>query len=272
VAAALAVVFALGVVLSFAGGGDGDSGVAPPTFGSGPPLTTPSSEPATTAPEVTTTIPNSDTERRDREACEERARNATITYQPAKTMVVNETERVEAIVTSGGAAPRDLEGDEPVEQREATLACSVEAELTGVDFEIQPSGPQATSFEGDTVEWSWNVKPERSGSDLSLLLTVRGFVDGADRGNGEAARVRGPAPILVDISVEAESKSVTERVADVWFGFWSSTVWTAIAGVLSVLALFGVRGRDPRAKPGGGQGPPPPPPQPPAGWDPPSPG
>jgi hypothetical protein len=101
-----------------------------------------------------------------------------------------------------------------------------------------------------------------------LVLTVRGFVEGVDAG-GAAGVVRGPDPIVVAISVESESKSATERVSDIWFGFWSSTVWTAIAGVLSVLAFFGIRGRLPASNDGAAKSPPLPPPPPPEGLPPP---
>ncbi len=271
IAIALAVVFGLAALLPLLGSGAGDDGAAAtsPTLGTGPPPDE-TTEPATSSP-ATTALP-SEQERREREVCEARARDAVVTYQPTKEMVVGEAELVEAIATSGGALPPDdLEGGEAAEDRETVLACSVEAELTGVDFEIEPSGPQQGSFLNEaTVRWSWTVKPERTGSDLPLQLTIRGFVGGVDVGSAAARLVRGPDPIIVDISVESESRSATERLADFWFGFWSSTVWTAIAGVLSVLAFFGIRGRATDRGESRPKGPPPLPPGPPGGWAPPS--
>ena len=45
------------------------------------------------------------------------------------------TETVEVVATVGGAAPpSSLPGDEPAEQQDAALGCSVEAELIGLNL------------------------------------------------------------------------------------------------------------------------------------------
>ena len=206
-----------------------------------------------TIPETTSapsTIPAAERRRRELEACEEKARDAAITYQPNKQMVVGVAEVVEVVATVGAAAPpTSLPGDEPSEQRDAPLACRVEAELTGLDFDIEPSGPQQASFlSADQVSWSWIVEPQESGSGLPLQLTVRGFVEGASDVGGSQELARGPEPIIVAISVDAQPRSFTERVADMWWGFWDSRLWTGIAGVLALLAFFGVRGREPNRR------------------------
>ena len=162
--------------------------------------------------------------------------------------MVGVSEQVEAVATVGAAAPpSSLLGDEPAQQEAAPLGCSVEAELTGVDFDIEPRGPQERSFvSGDELRWTWTVRPNRSGSGLLLELTVRGFVRGVSDVAGARELARGPDPITVSISVVSEPRSFTERAADVWWGFWESPLWTGIAGILAVLAFFGVRGREPR--------------------------
>jgi hypothetical protein len=115
------------------------------------------------------------------------------------------------------------------------------AELSGLSFEIDPRGPQKASFPDEgQVTWQWIVKPTESGSQLPLQLTIRGFPDGFQD------FARGPNPITVEIAVSAEQRSVTERVADVWWGFFDSRLWTGIAGILALLAFLGVRGREPR--------------------------
>ena len=156
-------------------------------------------------------------------------------------------ETVEVVATVGGATPpSSLPGDEPAEQQDAALGCSVEAELIGLNFDIAPSGPQKKSFlRGDHVTWSWDVRPKQSGSRLSLTLTVRGFVEGVSDRAGAQELALGPDPIIVAISVQSEPRSITERAADVWWGFWDSRLWTGIAGVLALLAFFGVRVREP---------------------------
>ncbi len=201
----------------------------------------PSTSANTTSPPATTPVTD-----REREACEER-RGKRRSPTTQKEMVVGVSETVEVVATVGAAAPpTSLPGDEPSQQQAAALACSVEAELTGLDFDITPSGPQKASFlSGDHVTWIWTVQPRQSGSGLPLQLTVRGFVEGVSDVAGAQELARGPDPIIVAISVEAEPRSFTERAADVWWGFWDSRLWTGIAGVLALLAFFGVRVREP---------------------------
>ena len=52
--------------------------------------------------------------------------------------------------------------------------CTVEANLTGSDFDITPDEPQPQSFLGTRVLiWEWQVSPKHPGDDLELALRLQ---------------------------------------------------------------------------------------------------
>jgi hypothetical protein len=66
--------------------------------------------------------------------------------------------------------------------KEVLIGRKMFAELTGPDFEIQPSGlKEETYIEGRPLRWSWLVKPKRASKD-GLPLEIRVM---ADPGEGQ---------------------------------------------------------------------------------------
>jgi hypothetical protein len=69
-----------------------------------------------------------------------------------------------------------------VQQRTGTFAQSVEATLTGEDFEIDPSGPQErTATLSHPVEWEWKLKPTSAGTKTVTIEVTANIQVGADK-------------------------------------------------------------------------------------------
>jgi hypothetical protein len=65
----------------------------------------------------------------------------------------------------------------PIESKEKRpFAQSLEATLSGQDFEISPSGPQArTATTAQPVEWNWKLTPASTGKKHSRLRLLQIF-------------------------------------------------------------------------------------------------
>lgn len=154
---------------------------------------------------------------------------------PAQASLADKAEAV-------GLSP-NLEGETQVVP-EVRYAAQMQAELSGIDFEISPKGPQArTVLPDQAVKWVWTVKPKAPGEAQILTLAINALVtaDGADL-----------PPI--------EIRTFTERFP-VRITFWGrlvlisgelKVVHGAIAAVGGTLAAVGVwllkRRRKPAAK------------------------
>jgi hypothetical protein len=69
-----------------------------------------------------------------------------------------------------------------VQQREGSFAQSVEATLTGDDFEIEPAGPQArTATLSHPVEWEWKLKPTSAGTKIVTIEVAANIQVGSDK-------------------------------------------------------------------------------------------
>ena len=157
--------------------------VVPPTTDE-PPLTTepteppdttdsvgppPTGEPGTTVPAAPETI----------EECEEQASAAEsqLAYEPERQMVVGSSYNIQAAL-SLDALPPDVTFETPTTVVVLPDArCTVEARLSGSDFDITPDESQPQSFLGTRVlVWEWQVSPKHPGDDLELTLRLQATV------------------------------------------------------------------------------------------------
>jgi hypothetical protein len=68
-----------------------------------------------------------------------------------------------------------------VEQHAGSFAQSVEASLTGDDFEISPTGPQArTATRSHPVEWEWKLKPTSTGTKTVTIEVAANIAVGSE--------------------------------------------------------------------------------------------
>jgi len=218
------------------------------------PTTTPTGgdEPSDTTAPATTALPTDDastTARQAKRDCEARAAQAVVTYQPDKEMVVAVAEPVEVVATAGTAAPpSSLAGGESPTSIPVHLACLVEAELSGPDFDVQPEGWVRESFLAtDEIHWTWLVKPTHAGHDLPLRLEIRSLITDPDGGDPTPV---GPSPAIVEIVVKAEPGAWYDGIGRLWGAVWSNPIWPAAGGVVALLTFLGVKRRtDPRGAP-----------------------
>jgi hypothetical protein len=135
-----------------------DSGRPPPT-----------GDPGATVPAAPKTI----------EECEEQAAAAEsqLAYEPERQMVVGNSYKIQAAL-SLDALPPDVTFETPTTVVVLPDArCTVEANLTGSDFDITPDEPQPQSFlDTRVLIWEWQVSPKRPGDDLELTLRLQANV------------------------------------------------------------------------------------------------
>jgi hypothetical protein len=180
-------------------------GEPPDTTDEGPPQT---GHPGTTVPAGPETI----------QECEEEAATAQsrLIYEPERRMVVGDSYEVQAAL-SLDALPPDVTFETPTTVVAVPDArCTVEARLTGSDFDITPDGPQPQSFLGTRVLiWEWQVSPERPGDDLELKLRLQSSV--VENGRSVPGRT-----VLSEttIDVDAAPTSFVSRLSD-----WSRGVF-----------------------------------------------
>jgi len=182
--------------------------------------------------------------------CDQAAQHARITYQPKKQMTVakvNEVVVAADTVEGSDTTTTDAFAGAATTVVPAELSCHVQARLSGEDFHIGPEGYQDRSFLNTThVDWSWQVKPDRSGSDLQLTLEIQGIVHTPDEGDLPTASRTFRAKILV----ESEPEGFWTHVNDAVSGFFEHPAVKFVgAGGLLGIVLWIVRRA--RGKPGG---------------------
>jgi hypothetical protein len=110
------------------------------------------------------------------EECEEQAAAAEsqLAYEPERKMVVGDSYKVQAAL-SLDALPPDVTFETPTTIKVLPdTRCTVEASLTGSDFDIAPDDPQPQSFlDTRVLIWEWQVSPKRPGDDLELSLRLQ---------------------------------------------------------------------------------------------------
>lgn len=151
---------------------------------------------------------------RDISDCEQMARQAEsqLVYQPDRRMTFGNSYDVVAVLaldsTDAGAVA--LPGpDRTTIVTVGGTRCTVEAELTGPDFEITPPGPHAQSFlDSRVLTWRWQVAPKRTGTDLKLLLRIQPTVVE----DGKAPRPGNPGFHDAVIEVESQPQSLISKV------------------------------------------------------------
>jgi hypothetical protein len=120
-------------------------------------------------------------------------------------------------------AVREAAGSETnIAQRDAALLPSLEAELTGVGFDIRPlqSDARQTLLNDRPNEWSWEVRPKQEGA-RRLTLTVWGLLSFGDE---RFPRIR-VQTLRHDVNVSV-SMPTRLRLA----GEWAASHWEASAG------------------------------------------
>jgi hypothetical protein len=142
----------------------------PPTSGTTD-TTAPDGAPPSTGPNSTVPAPP-----RTIAECEKQAAVAEsrLAYEPERQMVVGDTYKVQAAL-SLDALPPDVTFETPTTILVLPdTRCTVEANLTGSDFDITPDEPQPQSFLGTRVLiWEWQVSPKHPGADLELALRLQ---------------------------------------------------------------------------------------------------
>ena len=115
-------------------------------------------------------------------------------------------------------------GTTPIYGKEILIGKKMYAELTGPDFEIEPSGMQAQTYiEGRGLRWSWLVKPKHK-SDNGIPLEIRVL---ADPGEGQT-----PVETIREVViVSARTKTWKELIEELdW--------WIKLLGGSGVSAIF----------------------------------
>lgn len=147
-------------------------------------------EPPTTSPDTTdseggattttvgppTTVP---TVPESIEECEEQAAAAEsrLVYEPERQMTVGDTYDVRAALSLDDLPPDVTFGSPTTIVVVPDARCTVEAVLTGPDFDISPDEPVAQSFVGTRVlVWEWEVSPTRPGNDRELTVRLQANV------------------------------------------------------------------------------------------------
>ena len=166
--------------------------------------------------------------------CEVRARQATISYDTARSMTVDETQQFVVTATIQAAVPAGTTTTVApgVTVVAVALRCEVQAQLRGADFRVDPAEFQPRSFlDQPSVEWSWDVVPLKAGTSvLSLEIRSVAVIDGR--------RIEGAGTQLYQSTVTITTK-------DQGFGAdvkrWTSSVvdFPLVRGFGSLLVIFG---------------------------------
>jgi hypothetical protein len=134
----------------------------------GPPATRPPTTPTTALP-----VPESIDE------CEEQAAAAEskLVYEPERQMTVGDTYEVRAALSLDDLPPDVTFGSPTTVVEVPDARCTIEAVLTGPDFDVSPDEPVAQSFVGTRVlVWEWEVSPTRPGQDRELTVRLQASV------------------------------------------------------------------------------------------------
>ena len=132
----------------------------------------------TTQPDVQPEPPQT-IEECEREASEAQAQ---LVYEPERRMVVDRTYEVRAAV-----ALEELPPDVTFETTTTVvplpgITCTIKADLSGADFDIEAKSAPEQSFIGTRVlEWRWDVSPKRPGDGLQLTLSFQAIIVEGDR-------------------------------------------------------------------------------------------
>jgi hypothetical protein len=150
-----------------------DSSDSPDTTRSGadggPPATRPTTPTTTTPPRVPESI----------DECEEQAAAAEskLVYEPERQMTLGDTYEVRAALSLDDLPPDVTFGSPTTVVEVPDARCTIEAVLTGPDFDVSPDEPVAQSFVGTRVlVWEWEVSPTRPGQDRELTVRLQASV------------------------------------------------------------------------------------------------
>lgn len=148
-------------------------------------------------------------------ACDRRAQQAQVTYQPARAMTVDQQEQVAVVVTIDPSVAVSLPGDDPTLTVDAEFSCTIQARIiSGPSFQVAPEGTQTRTFASDdTVRFDWIVTPTKTGSSV-LGLEVQAVAD-----PGYTKFALNPQQFTASIKVQAEPRSATTKIHD-----WSAAV------------------------------------------------
>ncbi|WP_156918297.1 hypothetical protein [Bradyrhizobium sp. Cp5.3] len=111
-------------------------------------------------------------------------KRGTFKFNKPNTAILEEAfpMRLVLLTAEGQAATFSGMPGQVVTRDDRPFAQSVEATLTGDDFEISPSGPQArTATLAHPVEWEWKVKPISSGTKSVTIDVAANIQIGPDK-------------------------------------------------------------------------------------------
>jgi hypothetical protein len=149
-------------------------------------------------------------------------------YQPKARMVEGQTTSVVVVLGSTPVSQNTFGSSAPTTVVPLQAPCRVQAQLTGDQFNIQPTGERMrTFFEGPEVRWDWQVTPLKSGR-LQLDLEIDPLYVSA----GLQFPSNNPTDKSVSISVIAVSASIAHRV---WSGLNNALFLTIFGVVLASL-------------------------------------
>ena len=155
-------------------------------------------------------------------------KRGTFQFNKPNTAILEEAFPLRLVLLTGEGQSGDFKGlPGQVETRsDRPFAQSVEATLTGDDFEISPPGAQArTATLTQPVEWDWKVKPTSSGTK-SITIDVAAIIQiGSDKNRVQITTLH--ESIEIQVTVFQRLKSYVASV---------SGTAAAITGLITALA------------------------------------
>lgn len=104
-------------------------------------------------------------------------------FNKPDSVMLGEPFRLRLFMQTAEVQPINFDGlPGTVVVRPGKLAQSVEATLSGDDFEITPAGPQArTATRSELVEWDWRLKPTSTGTKTLTIEVAANIQIGSDK-------------------------------------------------------------------------------------------
>ncbi|CDZ52283.1 Hypothetical protein NGAL_HAMBI1189_44020 [Neorhizobium galegae bv. officinalis] len=117
------------------------------------------------------------------ELCDQ-LKKSSVAYNTPKRMSYQDDETIELVLAPETSAivpstklGADLNGDVRTISN-LPYSIRMQAEISGPDFQISPSGPQERTILPDrATKWAWNVRPTAFGPDRVLILQISAILD-----------------------------------------------------------------------------------------------
>lgn len=184
-------------------------------------------------------------------------KHGTYTFNKPSTATLNEAFPIRLVLLTSDSQKADFDGlpGTVVVQGDRPFAQSIEATLSGDEFEISPAGPQArTATLSHPVEWEWKVKPTSAGTKSVTIDVAANILIGSDKNRVQITTLHESIEIQVTIlqRLKAYVASVNGAIAA------AAALGTSLAGLFGfvpkvrqffkdhVLSLFRPRQRSGR--------------------------